>query len=120
MFLCTYYFTSYIVPIPNVIITTLSSEILHQSLTIQCKVTTVRGITSRVDIVWSSGGTVLKRINGTTAIVMGNSLLYTHSYTITQLCTNDDGRVIQCEAVINVSPLVIATDSITLTPTGEC
>ena len=80
--------------------------------------TTVRGITSKVDIVWSSNGTVLRRINDTIATTMDNSLVYTDSYNISQLSTTDDGRVIQCEVVINASPPVMATDSITLNVMG--
>ena len=81
--------------------------------------TTVRGITSRVDIVWSSGTAVLRIINGTAATTMNNSLVYTDSYTISKLGTTDDGRVIQCEVVINAIPSVMATDSITLDVIGE-
>ena len=97
----------------------LNTQTMGQSLSLQCEVTTVRGITSRVDIVWSSGGTVLRRINDTTATTMGNSLVYTDSYTISQLSTTDDGRVIQCEVVINASPSVMASNDITLDVTGE-
>ena len=89
-------------------------------LELQCVMATVRGITSRVDIVWSSGGTVLRRLNGTTPIAtVGNSVVYADSYTISQLSTTNDGRVIQCEVVINTSPSVTATDSVTLDVTGE-
>ena len=92
---------------------------MGQSLTLQCEVTTVRGITSRVDIVWSSNGTELERMNDVSSTTMDNSLVYTDSYTISQLNTTDDGRVIQCEVVINTSPSVLASDSITLDVTGE-
>ena len=105
----------FLVPTPNVSVTALNNQTVSQSLTLQCDVTTVRGITSRVDIMWSSDGTVLRRINDTTA----TSLVYTDSYTISQLSTTDDGRVIRCEVVINTSPSVMANDSITLDVTGE-
>ena len=85
--------------------------ILGELLTLQCNVTTVRGITSRVDIVWSSGDVELQRMNDTTATTMDNSLVYTNSYTISPLSTTDEGRVIQCEVVISAS---MASDSITL------
>ena len=62
----------------------------------------------------------LNRTNGTTATTMNNSLVYTDSYTISQLSTTDNGRVIQCEVVINASPPVMASDNITLDVTGEC
>ena len=108
-----------LVPTPIIAISTPVTQLVGQSLTLQCEVTTVRGITSRVDIVWSSGGTVLRRINGTTATSMNNSLVYTESLNIPQLSTTDDGRVIQCEVVVNTSPSVMTTDSITLDVTGE-
>ena len=94
-------------------------QTVGQSLTLQCEVTTVRGITSEVGIVWSSDGTVLRRINDTTATTMDNSLVYSDSYTISPLSTIDDGRVIQCEVVINTSPSVMASDSIKLDVTGK-
>ena len=96
-----------------------NNQTVGQSLTLQCEVTTVRGITSRVDTVWSSGGTVLQRINNVSSTMTSNSLVYTNFYTISQLSTTDDGRVIQCEVVINTSPLVMASDSITLDVTGK-
>ena len=90
---------------------------MGQSLTLQCNVTTVRGtITSRVDIVWSNDGTELKRVDGVSSTTVDNSSVYTDSYTISQLSTSDDDRVIQCEVVINASTL--ASDSITLDVTG--
>ena len=96
-----------------------NTQTVGQSLTLQCEVTTVRG-TSGVDIVWSSGGTELQRMNDVSSTMMGNSLVYTDSYTISQLNTTDDDRVIQCEVVINTSPSVMASDSITLDVTGKC
>ena len=96
-----------------------NTQTVGQSLTLQCEVTTVRGITSRVDIVWSSGGMELERMNNVSSTTMSNSLVYTHSYAISQLSTTDEGGVIQCEVVINTSPSVMATGSITLDVTGE-
>ena len=107
-----------LVPTPIVSVTAPNTQTVGQSLTLECEVTTVRGITSRVDIVWSSGGTELERMNDVST-TMDNSLVYTDSYTISQLSTTDEGRVIQCEAVINASPSVMASDSITLDVTGK-
>ena len=95
------------------------TQTVGQSLTLQCEVTTVRGITSRVDIVWSSGGTELERMNDVSSTTMDNSLVYTDYYNISQLTTTDDDRVIQCEGVINANPPIMANDSITLDVTGE-
>ena len=115
-----WYITCFVitVPTPTVSVTAPNTQTVGQSLTLQCVVTTVRGITSRLDIVWSNGGTELQRMNGVSSTMMSNSLVYTNSYTISQLSTTDDGRVIQCEVVINASPLVMANDSITLDVTG--
>ena len=108
-----------IVPTPTVSVTALNTQTVGQSLILQCEVTTVRGITSRVDIVWSSGSTTLRTMNGVSSTMMSDSLVYTDSYTISQLNTTDEGRVIQCEVVINASPSVMASDSITLDVTGK-
>ena len=89
---------------------------MDQPLTLQCEVITVRGITSRLDIVWSSDGTE----HNVPSTIMGKSLVYTDKYTISQLSTADDDRVIQCEVVFDVNPPVMANDSITLDVTGEC
>ena len=99
--------------------TALNTQTVGQSLTLQCEVTTVRGITSRLDIVWSSGGMELERMNGVSSTTMDNSLVYTDSYTISQLNTTDDGRVIQCEVVINSTDLVMASNNITLDVIGK-
>ena len=108
-----------LVPNPTVVVTAPNTQTVGQSLTLQCEVTTVRGITSRVDIVWSSGGTELERMKNVSSTTMGNSLVYTDSYTISQLSTTDEGRVIQCEVVINVSPPIQEVDNIALDVTGK-
>ena len=92
---------------------------MGQSLTLQCEVTTVRGITSRVDIVWSSDGTELNRINSITPIMTSNSLVYTDLYTIDILSTDDEDRSYDCEVLIYASPPVMASDSVTLDVTGR-
>ena len=61
----------------------------------------------------------LNRTNGITATPMGNSLVYTDSYNISQLSTTDNNRMIQCEVVINASPPVMDSDSITLNVAGK-
>ena len=102
------------VPTPTISLTAPNTQAVGQSLKLQCEVTAVRGITGRVDIVWSSDGTELQRMNDVSSTMMSNSLAYTNSYAISQLSTTDDGRVIQCKVVINISPLVMASDAITL------
>ena len=77
--------------------------------------TTVRGITSRVDILWSRKDEILETITGVDSnFSSDNYPMYLSSYTIPLLSTTDDGRAYQCEVVINTSPPVMATDSVTL------
>ena len=81
--------------------------------------TTVRGITSRVDIVWSSEGVTIESIEGVNVSLSWESAeIYSASYTILQLNTTDDGRVYQCEVVINTSPPVTAENNFTLDVIG--
>ena len=61
----------------------------------------------------------LNRTDGISSTTIDSLLVYTDSYTISHLTTNDDDRVIQCEVVINTSPSIMASDSITLNVTGE-
>ena len=108
-----------LVPTPVVIVTAPNTQTVGQSLTLQCEVTTVRGIASRVDIVWSSDGADLERMNDVSSTTIDNSLVYIDSYTISQLSTTDDGRVIQCEVVINTSPPIQQVDNIALDVAGK-
>ena len=99
--------------------TALSDQTVGQSLTLQCEVTAVRGITNRVDIVWNSNGTELRRINDTTATTMGNSSVFIDSYMISMLTTSYDQRLYECEVVINANPPTTFSNSTTLNVNGE-
>lgn len=50
---------------------------------------------------------------------MDSSLVYSDSYTISQLDTTDDGRTIMCEILFSAYPLVMDSNDITLDVTGE-
>ena len=113
------YFIFAKVPTPTVSVTAPNTQIVGQSLTLQCNVTIVKGITSGVDIVWSSGGTVLRSMNDITATT-DNSLVYTDSYTISPLSTTDEDRVIQCEGTIQATLSQSNTNTLTLDVTGQC
>ena len=98
----------------------LSNQTVGQSLTLECTIVTVRGITSRVDIVWSSDGTELKRTEGlNNSSVVNDSVIYTEFYTIPQLSIVDEGRVFMCDVLINTTSPVMATDSVVLNVTGK-
>ena len=90
-------------------------------LTLQSTVTTVRGITSRLDIEWSSNGSMLRLTEGFNhTSKSNNAVIYTDIYTISQLSTTDEGRIIQCGTFINAVSPVTASDSVTLNVTGKC
>ena len=82
---------------------------------------TVRGITSRVDIVWSSDdGYQLKRNEGVSFnYIMDNSVVYTTRYTIPQLSTTDENRAYQCEVVINSNSSISSSGNVILNVTGR-
>lgn len=93
-----------IVPLPMISIDAANTQTVGESLTLKCSVTTVRGITSRVDIVWSSNGSIL---NGTEGVIVNSttdkSMLFVDYYTISKLRTADKGRVLQCEVKISAN-----------------
>jgi len=106
-------------PSPNVTVNASNTQIVGQSLTLQCSVTTVRGITSRLDIIWSSDGRLLERMEGVNvSSTTDNSVVYRDTYNISQLSTTDDGREYQCEVVISTSLPVITNNSVTLDVMG--
>ena len=110
-----------VVPKPSIRIIAPNNQTVGQSLTLESTITTVRGITSRVDIVWSSNGSELKRIEGHNfSSVANDSVMYTEFYTIPQLSTSDEGRVFMCDVFIDTTSPVMATDNVTLNVTGKC
>ena len=74
-----------------------------------------------MDIIWNSDGTELKRTGGLNdGSIVNDSVLYTDIYTIPQLSTLDEARVVTCDVLINTISPVMATDSVTLNVTGKC
>ena len=99
----------------------MNNQTVGQSLTLESSITTVRGITSTVDIVWSSNNSQLMRIDGLNySSTTNDSVQYTEFFTIPQLSTLDEGRTIICDVFINAMSPVTATDSVTLNVTGKC
>ena len=119
----------YLVPIPLVQITIFDNETLEnetlgnvtigEPLTLDCTVTAVRGISSSVDIIWTTGGRVVRRVDNITADIENDSAIYTDSFEISSLSAIDNGREYQCRVVINASPPVNNSDQITLNFSGE-
>ena len=116
-----YFYT--VVPIPSITVSILNNETVGQSLTLECDVATVRGITSRLDIAWSSdssGQSGLRIVYGTNAnSITNNSVLFTNTYIIPQLSTANENEKYQCEVLINTDSPVIANDSVILNVTGK-
>ena len=86
--------------------------IVKEAVDMECNVITVRGVNSRVDVVWSFNGTEVERveaisINHTT----NSSTVYSHVYEVN---TTESGGAYQCEAIINVNPPVKATGSVVI------
>ena len=97
-----------------------NTQTVGQSLTLECSANAVRGITSRVDIVWSRDGTELQMTEGVNiSSTIDNSVLYTDTYTIVEVSTDDNGREYQCQVVINTDSSVMATGGATLNVMGE-
>ena len=88
-------------------------------LTLDCTVTAVRGISSSVDIIWTTGGRVVRRVDNITADIENDYAIYTDSFEISSLSAIDNGREYQCTVVINARQPVSNSDNITLVFTGE-
>ena len=97
----------------------MSDLTIGDPLTLYCTVTAVRGISSSVDIVWTTGGRVVRSVNDTTVAMENDSVIYIDSFKISLLSAIDNGREYQCTVVINASPQVYNSDTITLKFDGK-
>ena len=109
-----------LVPVPYVTINAPNNQTVSESLTLKCNVTTVRGITSRVDIVWSSNNVELKKLQEiNTSLTRINTELFEDTYNIPLLSTSDDGRVFYCKVIIMTVPPIMAVNNVTIDVTGK-
>ena len=121
---CEFLYTVYaiLVPAPNTNMGTVPSDVTQrpgQNLTVECRVTIPGGITSTVDIVWNDNGAKFDGMNNVTFSPISDSQYqYTDDFTIPLLRTSDEGRRIECLAVINTTPPVNDSDDITLSLAG--
>ena len=98
----------------------VNNQTVGQPLILECSVTAIRDINSRVDFVWISNGTELERAEGVTGESSANNLaVYTDYYIIPQLSIGDSLYI--CEVIINRSPLtsLSATGNFTPNITGK-
>ena len=98
---------------------TLGNLTIGDPLTLDCTVTAVRGISSSVDIIWTTGSRVVRRVEDIMADIENYSVIYTDSFEISSLSAIDNGREYQCTVVINASQPVYSSDQFTLIFTGE-
>ena len=109
------YCVNFIVPTPLVQITISDNETMRNltvgdPLTLDCTVTAVRGISSSVNIVWTTGGIELRRVDNITADIVNDSAIYTDSFEISSLSALDNGREYQCTVMINATQPVNSSD----------
>ena len=108
-----------IIPSSSRMVTQMVNQTVNQMVSLECVVTAVRGITSRVEIVWSNDSTVLQRMNVTGNMLDNSDVVYADIYRTPRVSTTDDNKVIQCQVVINTTPPVIASGNTTLNVIGE-
>ena len=104
------------VPKPNISVTVFRNAmmIVGQPLILECIVTTVRGINSQVDIVWSNSTNDMKRDNVSEYMENSNYVLYRDYLNISQLTTDNNNVTYECKVIINANPLIKATNTFIL------
>ena len=75
----------------------VTDQISDKALTLECNATTVRGITSSVDISILS----LDTFEDVDPIIVGNSAVYSANFTLEELTPFDNGRLLVCLVNIN-------------------
>ena len=95
-------------------ITAHNIQLVSYPLILDCSIKEIVVTNSPLEIVWTTNTTTLQRTN----VMPNGSSVYTDSYTITQLTTSDQGRVIQCIAN-RTTPPVMDNGNITLNVTGK-
>ena len=93
---------TYVDPSITVEIIAMNIPKIYQPLILQCNATIEGGITSTVDIIWTTGDTQVRRVNNVTASSnMDSTSVYNDSLIIPSLDISDIGNVYQCEVSIN-------------------
>ena len=100
-------------------VTIIGNQTVGQSLTLECNVITLRGVTSDTNIFWYTSGMMARNVSMVNSSTISDSQVYTDLYTvISSLSTTDDGTVYLCEVFINSSSQVMANNSVTLNVIG--
>ena len=98
-------------------ITARNIQQVGSPLTLDCIIYESSVTTSSLEIVWITNATILQITDAMSTLSNGSSV-YTDSYTITQLMTSDQGRVIQCIAN-RTNPPVMDSSIIILNVNGK-
>ena len=87
---------------------------IYHPFTLQCNAIIEEDIVSRVDIIWTTGDTQVRRVNNITSNININStFVYNDSFVIPSLNISDIGSVYQCEVLINsIIPITANADFI--------
>ena len=96
----------------------VNSAVIGQSFVLQCSATMVRGITSTVDFIWTTGNTQVRRINDVTPSDLVTLIMFNDSFVIPSLDISDIGSVYQCEVIINSFPHTTVNDVFTVPFSG--
>jgi len=104
---------SSLVPSPSVTIRSLSNQKVGDPLLLECNVTTVRGITSSVDIVWITNDKEVRRVSNMSRETVDSHVVYSDTYNSngSLLSEDDHGTVYHCSVEINSIPLVHTTST---------
>ena len=97
----------------------LGNVTIGDPLILNCSVTAVRGISSSVDIIWSTGGIVVRRMENVIPNIENDSTIYTDLFEISSLSAIDNRREYQCTVIINASEPIYNSDQFTLIFIGE-
>ena len=98
---------------------TMRNLTIGDPLALNCNVTAVRGISSSVSIIWTTGGVELRRVDNITADIVNDTAIYTDSFEISSLSAIDNGREYQCTVMINATQPVNSSDQFTPIFSGE-
>ena len=77
--------------------------ILGDPLRLDCTVTAVRGISSSVNIVWTTGGRVVRSVDDISADLVNDSATYHDSFEIPSLSAIDNETEYKCTVMINTT-----------------
>ena len=103
---------------PIVSLTAVNSLTVGQPLFLECTVNIACIIRGEVTVVWSVDGVELESTRSVN--YTESSVVYVENYTIPQLHKSDNGKLYQCEIMINTSVLVTAAANLTIALSGKC